>query len=144
VVKKRSSSRQASPLPTAGINQKKRDRVAAILAIMLGLLSVREGGSVLLGVTGPDYPVLTWLIWYNVAMGVVSVAAGVGIWKQQGWSSTLAVNILVFHGVVFTSLFGMYQLGQSVAERSILAMLIRTFTWVVIYSLLRWNMQKHK
>ncbi len=61
------------------------------------------------------------------------------MWKQQDRSVALAVNILVLHGIVFIGLFAMYQLGQVVAARSIYAMLFRTFTWVVIYSLLRWR-----
>ena len=130
--------RENVPLQTDGkMTQQKRDRIASILAITLGLLSIREGGAVLLGATIPDYHVLLWLVWYNVIMGVVSVAAGTGMWKQQDWSVALAVNILVLHGIMFIGLFAMYQLGQVVAARSIYAMLFRTFTWVVIYSLLR-------
>jgi hypothetical protein len=132
--------RKTIPLRTGGkLTQKKRDRIASILAITLGLLSIREGGAVLLGVTIPDYHVLPWLVWYNVIMGVVSVIVGTGMWKQQDRSVALSVNILVLHGIVFFSLFAMYQFGRVVAERSIYAMLFRTFTWIVIYSLLRWG-----
>lgn len=116
--------------------------VASILAILIGLLSVREGGAVLLGVTIPDFPVLTWLVWYNVALGCVSVAAGIGMWIRRYWSRTLALNILAFHAVVFAGLFALYQFGQSVAHRSIFAMMFRTFAWIVIYSLLAWRRQE--
>lgn len=126
------------------ITQQKRDRISSILAIMIGLLSMREGGSVLLGVTVPDYPVLPWLVWYNVAMGFVSVAAGVGIWSGRHWGHTLALNILALHAVVFISLVALYKLGQTVAMRSIFAMMFRTFTWIVIYSLLKWKRQKEQ
>ena len=105
------------------MTQQKRDRVAAILAVALGLLSVREGGAVLLGVTVPAYHVLPWLVWYNVVMGAVSVAAGVGIWKQLSWSGPLCLNILTLHGIVFAGLLALHQLGQDVAAQSIFAML---------------------
>ena len=65
------------------ITRQKKDRVAAILAIVIGLLSAREGGSVLLGLTTPAYYVLPWLVWYNVAMGVVSAIAKISMWKQR-------------------------------------------------------------
>ena len=109
--------------------------------MVLGLVSVREGGSVLLGLTTPAYAVLPWLVWYNVAMGIVSVVAGVGMWQQREWSITLAVNILTLHGIVFLGLIGLNQFGQTVAMISIFAMLFRTFTWIVIYSLLKWKRQ---
>jgi hypothetical protein len=136
VAKKKASLEKASPADTA-ITRQKRDRVASILAIVIGLLSIREGGAVLLGVTIPDFPVLTWLVWYNVVMGFVSVAAGIGMWTRSDWSRTLALNVLVLHAVVFAGLIAMHQSGQIVANRSIFAMMFRTFTWIVIYSLLK-------
>lgn len=142
--KKKALSKKAPPPAETAITQKKRDRVASILAILIGLLSIREGGAVLLGVTVPDFPVLTWLVWYNVVLGFVSVAAGIGMWIKRYWSLTLALNILAFHAVVFAGLVALYQFGQTVAHRSIFAMMFRTFTWIVIYSLLKWNRKKEQ
>jgi len=141
VAKKHSRKKAPEPAAVVRIDQKKKDRVAAILAIVLGLVSVREGGSVLLGLTTPAYAVLPWLAWYNVAMGIVSVVAGVGMWQQREWGITLAVNILALHGIVFLGLIGLNQIGQTVAMISIFAMLFRTFTWIVICSLLKWKRQ---
>ena len=140
--KKKASFKKAPPPAETAITQKKRDRIASILAILIGLLSIREGGAVLLGVTVPDFPVLTWLVWYNVVLGFVSVAAGIGMWIKRYWSLTLALNILAFHAVVFAGLVALYQFGQTVAHRSIFAMMFRTFTWIVIYSLLKWKRQQ--
>ena len=123
------------------IDQKKRDRVAAVLGIMVGLLTITEGGRVLLGLSTPAYTVLPWLVWYNVAMGAVSVAAGVGIWRQRSCSIDLGVNILALHAVVFAGLLALRQMGQPVAAVSLFAMLFRTFLWIVIVSLVKWNRQ---
>lgn len=123
------------------IDQQKRDRVASLLGTMVGLLTVTEGGRVLLGLMVPEYTVLPWLVWYNVAMGVVSVAAGVGIWLGRSWSIDLGVNILVFHAIVFAGLLGMQKFGQPVAMVSIFAMLFRTFIWIIIVSLVKWKRQ---
>jgi len=144
VAKKKALFKKAPPPAETAITQKKRDRVASILAILIGLLSIREGGAVLLGVMVPDFPVLTWLVWYNVALGFVSVAAGIGMWIKRSWSITLALNILAFHAVVFAGLVALYQSGQTVANRSIFAMMFRTFTWIVIYSLLKWKRQQEQ
>ena len=129
-------------VPAAAITQQKRDRTASILAVVLGLISIREGGAVLLNVTIPDYPVLPWLVWYNVVMGGVSLVAGVGVWNKRGWSNALALNILTFHGIVFAGLFALYKIGQTVAMQSLFAMMFRTFAWLVIYLLLRWKRQE--
>ena len=113
-----------------------RHRLAAALAIVLGLLSIKEGGSVLLGLETKPYHVLPWLVMYNVALGFVSVVAGIGIWTQRAWSGMLAVVILLLHSLVFFSLFMMYEFGNEVAFISVTAMLVRTIVWLVIYSLL--------
>lgn len=139
MAKKKASFKKAAPPAETVLTQQKRDRVASILAIVIGLLSIREGGAVLLGMTIPDFPVLTWLVWYNVALGCVSVAAGIGIWTGRYWGRTLALNILTLHAVVFAGLIALYQLGQTVAPRSVFAMMFRTFAWIVIYSLLMWK-----
>jgi hypothetical protein len=141
MAKKKAARKKEPPPIKVAITQQKRDRVAAILAIVLGLLSVREGGAVLLGIETKPYHILPWLVWYNVAMGVVSVFAGAGMWKQRAWSISLGLNILTFHGIVFLGLIGLKQYGQDVAKISIVAMLFRTFTWIVIYSLLKWKRQ---
>ena len=113
-----------------------RHRLAAALAIIIGLLSIKEGGSVLLGLETKPYHVLPWLVMYNVALGFVSAVAGIGIWTQRAWSGTLAVVILLLHGLVFLSLFLMYEFGKEVTFISVMAMLVRTIVWLVIYSLL--------
>jgi hypothetical protein len=141
-VKKKSSRKKNPPRATGKIDQKKKDRVAAILAVMFGLLAIRQGGGILLGVTTAGDDVLTWLLWYKVVLGLVSVIAGIGMWMEREWSITLAVNILVFHGIVFLGLIGMYEFGQAVAMTSLFGMMFTTFGWIVIYSLLKWKRQE--
>ena len=114
-------------------------RLTAIPALIIGLLSIKEGGGVLLGLSTKAYPVLTWLVWYKVVMGFVSVITGVGLWMQRRWGSVLAAVILLCHGFVFLSLMALVMLGKTVARISIMAMLIRTAIWFVIYMALRWK-----
>jgi hypothetical protein len=109
-----------------------RHRLAALLAMVIGLLTVIEGGIVLLGFETKPYPVLPWLLRYNVAMGFVSLAAGLGLWREQGWAEKLLGMVLACHGLVFLSLVGMHLVGMTVAMNSIGAMLIRTVIWTGI------------
>jgi hypothetical protein len=116
-----------------------RHRLAAALALIIGLLSIKEGGSVLLGLSTKPYHVLPWLVMYNVALGFVSVVVGIGIWTRRAWSRTLAAVILLLHSLVFFSLFMLYEFGKEVAFISVTAMLVRTIIWLVIYSLILWK-----
>ncbi len=114
-------------------------RLTAIPAVIIGLLSIKEGGSVLLGLSTKAYPVLPWLVWYNVVMGFVSVIAGAGLWMQRRWGSVFTAMILLCHGIVFLSLMALVMLGKTVARISVMAMLIRTAIWFMIYMVLRWK-----
>ena len=112
-------------------------RFASLLALAIGLVTIVEGGIVLLGLETKPYPVLPWLLRYNVAMGFVSLAAGYGLWREQGWAEKLSRVVLACHGLVFLSLAGMHLLGMTVAVQSIGAMLFRTAIWSGIMMLIR-------
>ncbi len=109
-----------------------KHRLAAIPAFILGLLSIAEGGRVLLGLTTKPYTVLPWLVWYNVVLGFVSVAAGVGLWMKRTWGYTFAAAIVALHGLVFMILVILYSFREPVALQSIAAMLVRTLVWAGI------------
>ena len=121
------------------VTQQNWQRLAAIPAFIIGLISIKEGGSVLLGLSTKAYPVLPWLVLYNVALGFVSVIAGTGLWMQRRWGSVLAAVILLCHGIVFLSLMLLFLFGKTVARVSIMAMLFRTAIWFAIYMVLRWR-----
>jgi hypothetical protein len=112
-------------------------RIAAMLALTIGLLTIVEGGSVLLGIETKPYPILPWLLRYNVLMGFVSLAAGMGLWMEKKQTAIFAKTILVCHGAVFLSLSAMHLLGEIVAVNSIMAMLFRTGIWIVIITMTR-------
>ena len=114
-----------------------KHHLAALLALVIGLLTIVEGGIVLLGLETKPYPVLPWLLRYNVAMGVVSLVAGLGLWRERNWAETLSPMVLACHGTVFLSLAVMHLLGQTVAVQSIGAMLFRTAIWAGIIFMMR-------
>lgn len=121
------------------MTHRKKHRLAAILAAIIGLLSIKAGVSVLLGTSAPTYPVLQWLVAYNVVLGFVSLVAGAGLWMQHKWGMTLAAIIASLHGIVFITLISMFALGRTVALKSIMAMLFRTAIWLVIIALPAWK-----
>jgi len=116
---------------------KNKHRLAAIAAFILGLLSIKEGGSVLLGLTTKAYTVLPWLVWYNVVLGSVSVAAGIGLWMKRTWGLTFAAAIVSLHFLVLVILVILYSFRKPVAVHSIAAMLVRTLVWAGMLLLLQ-------
>jgi hypothetical protein len=116
---------------------RKRHRLAALLAIIPGLLSIKEGGSVLLGLVTKDYTILPWLVWYNVVLGFASVIVGIGLWREHEGSIKLTTMILSLHGIVLIILIILFAFKAPVSLISILAMLFRTSVWIAIIVLLR-------
>jgi uncharacterized membrane-anchored protein len=114
-------------------------RIAAILAFILGLLSIKEGGSVLLGLSTKDYTVLPWLVWYNVVLGFASVIAGIGLWLRRAWGVRFSATIVSLHGLVLMILVILYAFREAVAVFSIMAMLFRTIVWVGMIMLVKWR-----
>ncbi len=113
-----------------------RHRLAALLAIIPGILSIKEGGSVLLGLVTKDYTILPWLVWYNVFLGFASVIVGIGLWRVREGSIKLATTILSLHGLVLIILIILFAFKAPVSLVSITAMLFRTSVWIAIIVLL--------
>ena len=119
------------------MTSRNKHRVASIVALVIGLATIVEGGIVLLGIETKPYPVLPWLLRYNFAMGVLSLVVGHGLWREKDWGVRLARVVLVFHGVVFLTVLGLYVLGKTVAVQSVGAMLFRTVVWIGIVVMIR-------
>ena len=116
---------------------KNRHRVAALLAVIPGLLTIIEGGSVLLGLSTKEYTVLPWLVWYNVVLGFAAVVVGIGLWREREKSIRPATTILSLHGLVLMILVILFAFREPVSIASITAMLFRTGLWAAIILLLR-------
>ncbi len=110
-------------------------KVAAVLALLVGALSVIAGRQAAQG-WDPGYSVLSWLPLYNFGMGVWTVLApAILIWRGNRYGMPASIATLTTHAVVLllllSNVFGIP------ATQSILAMVFRVVTWVVILGLLR-------
>ena len=92
-------------------------------------MSVIAGSKVLLAIDTKEYNVLTWLVSYNIAMGIVSIFTAILIWQNKVIFKTVASSILVMHFTVF--IFLKYVSTQAASE-SINAMIFRTSIWLII------------
>lgn len=107
-------------------------KIAAILALFIGVMSVFAGSKVLLGIDSKDYTVLTWLVSYNVILGIISIITAYFIWKGISKGKNLTLFILIMHFMVFLYL---KFFSDNVAMDSIKAMIFRTSIWLLITTL---------
>lgn len=107
-------------------------KIASLLALFIGVMSVFAGSKVLLGLEGKPYTILNWLVVYNVILGAISILTAVFIWANHSWFKRLIVLILSAH---FLVLFYLYFFDATVATESIKAMLFRVGIWGLIFVL---------
>ena len=107
----------------------------SIVAILFGLMTIKEGGAVLLGnetavAAAGNY--VPFVLWFNFLSGFAYIAAGVGLWLQKRWAVWLAVAIAAGIALTFAA-FGMHiNSGGAYEQRTVVAMSIRTAVWFVI------------
>lgn len=113
-------------------------KIAASVAVVFSLLTIVEGTQVLLGITQPEYVVLTPLLIYNVLMGFVGLFAGIVLWINYAWSLRLTTMVVAAHLIVLLIVGVIYFSGGAVASHSVNAMVIRSVIWAAI-TLVAWK-----
>ena len=107
----------------------------SLLAVVFGLMTLKEGGAVLFGsgearTAAGNY--VPFVLWFNFVAGFAYVVAGVGIWLQRRWAAGLALVIAAATALVFAA-FGVHVLAGGEYElRTVVAMSLRTLVWAAI------------
>lgn len=108
---------------------------ASIVAVLFGLLTIQEGGSVLFWreaarrAAGQYVP---FVVWFNFLAGFAYVAAGAGIWFRRRWAAGLAFLIAAATLAVFVA-FGVHVASGGEYElRTVIAMSLRSAVWIAI------------
>lgn len=110
------------------------NRIASVLAFVIGAMAVFAGGKVLLGIL-PDYYVINWLPVYNYTVGILTVFVTAAlIWVKSKLARPVAAATLGIHVLVMLVLLTVYQ--NVVATDSIVAMTVRITAWLVIFALI--------
>lgn len=127
-------------------NQQRSTSVWAIsvIAVVFGLLTIKEGGSVLFGVADSitaagNY--VPFIVWFNFVAGFAYVAAGIGLFMQQRWAMGLAVVIAVSTALASAALGVSILSGTPFEQRTVFAMGLRTLVWMTIASI-AWRRQR--
>ncbi len=117
-------------------------KIAAVLAFIIGAMAVFAGGQVLLGKV-MDYYVIDWLPVYNLIAGLVSsFVTAILIWKGSKYAMSAAVGTFAVHGIVMLILQTAYR--DLVAPDSIKAMTVRLIVWLIILTLMIVQTRKNK
>ena len=111
-------------------------RIIAVLASIIGIMAAITGSRVLLGMFDPGYQYFTTLFGYNVIMGLVSIFAGVLIWKRNSKALLLAYFITGAHIIVFLLLKTIF--SDVISDHSVNAMTFRSVIWI-IFSVVIWK-----
>ena len=116
---------------------------ASVLAVLFGLMTIKEGGTVLFGGEAARTAVgayVPFVLWFNFLAGFAYVVAGLALWWRQGWAAGLALGIALATALVFVA-FGIYVVnGGAYETRTMAAMALRTTVWMAIGAL-AWRMR---
>lgn len=109
--------------------------VISLLATAFGLLTIKEGGTVIFGddaarVAAGNY--VPFVVWFNFLAGFAYVTAGIGLWLQQRWAVWLAAGIAVATALTFAALGMHIYAGEAYEQRTVFAMSLRTLVWLTI------------
>jgi hypothetical protein len=118
------------------------NRIAAILALVIGGMAIFAGGQVLLG-KDPGYYVINWLVLYNYTAGILTVfITTILIWTNHRVTLPAAIGTFGIHALVILILLTAYR--GIVAPDSLVAMTIRLIVWLIILGLMFTQLRKNK
>lgn len=112
------------------------NKSVAVIAIIIGSMSVVTGLRVIGGFFDPGYQYFLTLVSYNVIMGAVSVIAGIYIWQRNKNALLYSKIITAIHFIVLLLLLTIF--SDVISDHSIGAMLFRSVVWI-IFTLVVWK-----
>ena len=111
-------------------------RIASILALLIGGMSVLAGGMVLRG-WQPGWTVINWLPVYNFTVGLLTLVPAYLLWVGHRYALPASIAIFSVHAVILLLLLTV--LRNTAAFQSVGAMSFRVVTWIVIIALLKFQ-----
>ncbi|MCC6766619.1 MAG: hypothetical protein IT293_18325 [Deltaproteobacteria bacterium] len=108
-------------------------RVAAAIAIVFGVATIRAGGLVLIGnarAVADAGHYVGFVLWFNFVAGFFYVLAGVWLWQRRRRAARLAAALALATLLVFLA-FGIHiAAGGAWERRTLAAMTLRSVVWI--------------
>ena len=118
------------------------NKIASVLAFIIGGIAVVAGGLVLLG-QETDYLVINWLLLYNYTVGVLTVfITAILIWTNNKLAMPAAIATFSAHTSVMLILLTVYR--GIVSAHSLEDMTVRIVAWLIILTLMFFQARKNK
>lgn len=118
------------------------NKIASILAFIIGGMAIFAGGKVLLGID-PGYYVINWVPVYNYTIGILTVFfTAILLWKNSRLAMPATIGTFSLHALVMLLLQTVFR--DTVAPESIQAMTLRLIVWAVILGLMILRSRKSK
>jgi hypothetical protein len=110
-------------------------KVAAVLAMIFGAMTLFSAGSILgdfgsANQAAGDY--VPFVLWFNFLAGFAYMAAAVGIWRARKWGCSLSVLIAAATGLVALIFAFVVWQGAAFEMRTVGALVLRFGVWAVI------------
>jgi hypothetical protein len=109
--------------------------VAAVAAVLFGILTVLSGGRALFGGEAARAAVgnaVPFVLWFNFAAGFLYILAGIGLFLWRRWAAQLSAAIAIATLVVFAAFGWHVALGGAFEMRTVGAMILRSGVWIAI------------
>jgi hypothetical protein len=118
------------------------NKIASIIAFLIGGIAVVAGGLVLLG-QETDYFVIDWLLLYNYTVGVLTVSlTAILIWRNNRLAMPAAISTFSMHVLVMLILLTAYR--GIVSAHSLEDMTVRIVAWAIILTLMFFQARKNR
>lgn len=113
-------------------------RPVAAFLVVFGILTVKEGGSVLIGDPGALAAAghyVPFVVWFNTFAGLAYVAVAVGLWRRERWV-TPAAGLVAAATVLVSAAFAFHiAAGGAYELRTVGAMALRSAIWIAVATL---------
>lgn len=119
----------------AAPNRPRWARIAAIVAVLFGILTVLSGGRALFGGDTARAAVgdaVTFVLWFNFVAGFIYVLAGIGLFLWRWWAALLSAIIVIATLAVFAAFGWHVAMGGAFEMRTVAAMILRSGFWIAI------------
>jgi hypothetical protein len=109
--------------------------VAAVVAVLFGILTVLSGGRALFGGEAAREAVgnaVPFVLWFNFVAGLFYVLAGIGLLLWRQWAAQLSALIAISTLAIFVAFGWHVATGGAFEMRTVGAMILRSGFWAVI------------